>query len=285
MCFTFEFSWITKTPKKKFLVVFDIDGVVCKPVESLPILPGYKFLMYNLKNFQLQHPECPNPVTFIEQKKTYYYYFPPYLEILFNYLIKANCRIAFFSAAHEERNIIILDKLLSNIFGKESYQQLKTAGQFDVFSSHHLRKGNESLNELHYAVKDLSIILKHKEDIENSVLIEDQPCYAAHNTPCITGLNLYRWNISATNDSPFCFAKNNAYYLLGIFIDYFNTKQYLSFKEWSQIIALEKNPNDTNTSFVKKMILLGLQEAKNQYQHAIFYGSPETLKLLNLKKD
>ncbi|MGD0465437.1 MAG: hypothetical protein ABSA84_01920, partial [Gammaproteobacteria bacterium] len=97
--------------------------------------------------------------------------------------------------------------------------------------------------------------------------------------------NLYRWNISATNDSPFCFAKNNAYYLLGIFIDYFNTKQYLSFKEWSQIIALEKNPNDTNTSFVRKMILLGLQEAKNQYQHAIFYGSPETLKLLNLKKD
>ena len=278
MCFTFEFSWIKKK-QKKFLVVFDIDGVVCKPLESYPILPGYQCLIYNVNNFKLQHSECPNPITFIEKNKIHYYYFPPYLEVLFNYLIKSNCRIAFFSAAAEDRNIIILEKLLSETLGKEYYQQLKTSGQFDVFSSHHLRKGQESLREFHYAVKDLSIILKDNEDINNSILIEDQPCYAAYNTPCITGLNLYRWTISATNDSPFCFAKNNAYYLLGIFNDYFNNKQYLSFKEWSQKISLDKKPNDTNTPFVRDMILSGLQEVKKQHQNIIIYGIPQPLEL------
>ena len=272
---------ITETTNQKFVIVFDIDGVICKPSESEF---SFQYIVDNITDFQTMHPECPPPATFSYQDTTYYHYFPPYLEILFNYLINNNCRIVFFSAAAEDRNIIILEKLLLELFSTEKYRQLKATGQFDIFSSHHLRPGIPSV-DLNGAVKDLAIVLQEEEDINNSVLIEDQPCYASSNTPCITALNLYQWDLLVMNNSPLCFVKNNTYYLLGIFSNYFNNKQYLSssLKAWSQQLYINKKPFDTNTTFVRDMILLGLHEINKQNPEAVFYGELEPLELTYLR--
>ena len=259
--------------KQKFVIVFDIDGVLCTQSESEF---DFQCMADTVINFKDLHPECPTPATFGYISTTYYHYFPPYLDLLFNYLINNNCRIVFFSAASEERNILILEKLLSELFSEDKYSQFKATGQFKIFSSNHLRP-RKSFEEISAKIKDVSIVLQDDENINNSVLIEDQPSYAAFNTPCITALNLYQWDLLTLNDSPRCFVKNNTYYLLGIFSDFFNNKKYLSLslKDWSQSMYIHKKPSDTNTLFVRNMISLGLQEVAKHRPNAIFYGNQE----------
>jgi len=266
---------------RKFVIVFDIDGVICNQTASEF---SFQNIVDNITDFQDLHPECPPPATFSYLETTYYHYFPPYLEILFNYLINHNCRIVFFSAASEDRNLTILEKLLLTPFSEEKYQQLKSAGQFDIFSSQHLRPGITNVDPSG-TVKDLSIVLKDKEDINNSILIEDQPRYAAYNSPCITALNLYQWDLFTMKDSPLCFVKNNTYYLLGIFSNFFDTDQHLSssLNEWSQQLYINKKPFDTNTPFIREMIFAGLNEVNKQRPEAVFYGELQPLEITCLR--
>jgi hypothetical protein len=256
------------TDLSKFVIVFDIDGIICRP-QSKQLDED---IFQDQKYFHMSNPECPAAITIQNLELQYIYYFPPYLDVLFRYLINSNCRIVFFSAANEARNTLLLTKLLTNIMGSADYQQLKSSGQFNIFSSHHLTLYNK---------KDISIVLNEHEDLNNSVLIDDQVQNALENTACISAFNLYSWEFSyKDNDSFFALAKNNAYYLLGIFINYFNNQQNLSLKDWLIKININKKYlSNISTNFVQEMISLGLDQVKQYYPDAIFYGK-RSFKLL-----
>lgn len=244
--------------RNKFVIVFDIDGVICKPpLDSEFILDDPKYI----DKFQQLHPECPDPIIFNYKEELYFHFFPPYLNILFDYLINCNCRIAFFSAGMKARNIELIEHLLTNILGNERYQELKEANQFTVFSK-------DSLNQ--EQKKDIAIILNAYEDPNNSVLIEDQPENATYNTPCILAISLFTWDLwQEDNASIKCLPKSTVYYLLGVFISYFNQERIdnITLKDW---LEYKKLPN--NRDCIENMIKLGLQEVQKQYHNAIFYG-------------
>lgn len=249
------------TDLSKFVIVFDLDGIICRPQAK----QLHEDTQIDQTCFNLANPECPVSLLIPSNTSQYIYYFPPYLDVLFRYLINSNCRIIFFSAANEARNTLLVTKLLTNIMGYIDYPQLKYSGQFNIFSNHHLTLHNK---------KDISIVLNEHEDLNNSVLIDDQIQNAIENTSCISAFNLYSWDFShKDHDSFFSLAKNNAYYLLGIFINYFNNQQNLSLKDWLIKININKKDlSDIPVNFIKQMISLGLEQVKQYYPDAIFYG-------------
>ena len=279
--------------KKKFVIVFDLDGVICKPpMSGFP--SGLCSLMTQsaeIDQFPQLHPECPLPILFKSRVEEYYHFFPPYLDVLIKYLIENGSRIVFFSAGNEDRNKFLVDALLSTILGRQYYQQLKEKGQFSVFSSNNLRRSyhlhETGVGMIHgHYVKDLAQVLQDDEVIENSILVEDQPAYAAFNSkPCIMSLILYQWDILSFNDSELSFPKNNVYYLLGIFISYFDSDKSLSLslREGIEKIYQEKvspdhlkngnAPLEKFHPFVLEMISLGLLEVQKQRPDAVFYGT------------
>jgi len=247
---------------RKFLIVFDLDGVICKPQSE-----GEVNYIDDPIEFHKANLECPIPVAIDYRGALYFHYFPPYLDVLFNYLISCNCRIAFFSAAIEFRNVDLLKEFLPDLLGDSRYEQLQAEGQFAVFSNIHLTPDNK---------KDISIIVNQNqnEDLNNSLLIEDQPQNAANNTSCIQVISLCAWDIlSQDNTSVECLPKSNTYYLLGIFVSYFNKAMLcgVTLKEWLHSVGLDKQILN-NPAFIQEMILLGLQEVQKQYPDAVHYG-------------
>jgi hypothetical protein len=261
---------------KKFVIVFDIDGVICKPpVDSEIILDDLEYI----DQFQQLHPECHAPMEFNYKEDFYLHFFPPYLDILFKFLINHNCRIAFFSAGMEERNLQLIEHLLTNILDENQYYELKNSGQFVVFSKNSLTQDKK---------KDISVILNTNEDPDNSALIEDQVENATDNTSCIGALNLFHWDLWCYNNNSIkCLPKNAAYYLLGIFVSYFgkNNHNNISLKNWLEFINLNKQPPN-NIIFIEHMINIGLQEVQKEYHDAICYGTDcfAIKKLTNIPK-
>lgn len=185
--------------------------------------------MFDVDTLNKQHPEC-KLILYPLIESGYIHCFIPYLDVLFEYLINKNNRIVFFSAGPENRNISVIERLLVSLFGENNYQILKQQGQFEVFSSQHLREAIYEKGEIYNNhIKDLKIVLKENESIANTILIEDQPFYAAYDqTPCIIGIKLE--NLFNSNNKEKNFSKNATYYLLGLFKEYFNSSLNLNEK-------------------------------------------------------
>lgn len=262
------------------VIVFDIDGVLCwqKEVE-----------LFSSDELEEDHSECPL-VVFSWEEMDYTHCFIPYLDVLIDYLINAGSRIVFFSAGPECRNNAVIEKLLIKLFGEDRYKELKCDGQFEVFSPKDMRESIPTHGEIYNnRIKDLNIVLKDDETILDSILIEDQSLYAAWDQrPCIVGLVLENLLFESKETN---FSKNAAYYLLGIFIEYFNNNQdFLPLKLWVENFFLEKNneysmhsqvecnrqvcyvPQITDP-WVLNLINSGLSEVQKKYPDASLFGS------------
>jgi len=225
------------------LVVFDIDGVLCWMMNNHAA---------NLYQFTIIHPECPL-IIYSTADTSYPHCFAPYLDVLIQ------------------------------LFGKERYEELKLSGQFEIFSAHQMRAANHELGEVGSYVKDLSVVLKDQEEIANSILIEDQPNNAAHDQqPCIM-VDLKTWDTLLPNNLEQCFAKNNVYYLLGIFSNYFNLRGDLPpLRLWIEDFFKEKVSDGhflgrfymphKYDQFVIDMIDCGLEEVRKRHSNAMLYG-------------
>ena len=129
------------------------------------------------------------------------YYMFPHFKCLLDYLISHNCEIAFFSAAPKRRNMDLLNNYLSHdtMFGTAGFDRLKAEGQFKVYSDNHLRDNCKSLKAL----------LRSDQCIDDTVLIDDTHGNAPEDEQPLILIP----------GSKFHF--NNMYYLLGLFINYF----------------------------------------------------------------
>lgn len=225
---------IQPSSRRSRVVVFDIDNALCirASCEDLP-------------HIREEHPECPiimfrHKDKWSEEYTTYPHIFIPYLQILFEYLIKQGVRIVFFSSGDKQRNIPVITELLTSFWGTEKYEALKSKGQFDIFSIEHTReglyrenvyytykKGTEGTN-----VKDLKVVVREGESLLDVILVEDDYSYTAYDQePCLRVFDLFSWSWSLHKDSKDSrnntnFAKNSVYYMLGLFKTYFENEKY-----------------------------------------------------------
>ena len=83
---------------------------------------------------------------------------------------------------------------------------------------------NEPINTQH-SVKDLSLLLKHIEQIKDAILIDDQlwRIAASEQQLGILPLSLYNFGIAKTNSLAGVFVENSNIYLLGLFIKFFSS--------------------------------------------------------------
>ncbi len=271
------------------VIVFDIDGILCwqRDVD-----------LFDFDELQINHPDC-HLIVFPMIEAGYIHCFVPYLDVLMNYLINTGSRIAFFSAGSESRNIVVIGELLIKLFGEVRYQELKDAGQFNIFSGHQMRIANSQLGEEYTThVKDLNIVLEGNETILDAILIDDQPRYVAHDqTPCIVGIVLEDLLENFRQDN---FSKNAVYYLLGVFSNYFNDNQdSLPIRVWMKNFFLEHTdyniiysnlylPHDffipeKNNKCVLQLIQQGLQEVQKTYPDAMLYGQQEKISVANTR--
>lgn len=261
----------------KCLIVFDIDGVLCWQTYDNSCDPH---------RFAALHPECPL-ILFPNKDHVYPHCFAPHLDVLIEYLISNGSRIAFFSAGHYSRNNVVINELLIELLGEERYTELKSAGQFDIFSANDMREASYEFGETGNYVKDLNIILKDQETSQNSILIEDNINYAAYDQqPCIMAIPLGDWSFLLEDESEHSFSKNAVYYLLGIFSHYFNLGEDLPpLRVWVERFFLEQTGSEghflkkcympqSTDQLVLEMINLGLQEVQKKHPDAIFYNAP-----------
>ena len=137
-----------KVTGDKLVVVFDIDDTICKEIDRKDI---EKIKLLNLEAL-IAHWEGEHGI--------YHYLCLPYLDVLFHYLISHDVRIVFFSAGIDDRNITILEQILSQSLGEDTYQKLKTTGQFEIFSAHHLTQNYNAILGEGRNIKDLEKIIK-----------------------------------------------------------------------------------------------------------------------------
>ena len=271
---------------KKSIVVFDIDDAICMIGNS-----------YELEAIKAANPECPIVMYKCEKSEQYPHLFVPYLQVLFEYLIKNGARVVFFSSAVEHRNISVIPQLLVNILGEERYALLKSQGQFAIFSKQHVRPGKPWHSREGNYVKDLKTVIAEGEDLENAVLIEDQPSYVAHDQePCISVLDCLYWKPTYTNakdDGQGILPKNTVYYLLGLFKTYFENKDYAQMPlrkgiarifpstpaHYDYMHKVKPGPlfyanhlDGDNSQFIYDMICLGLDEVRKTDPEAILYA-------------
>jgi hypothetical protein len=260
---------------KKFVVVFDLDGAIC----SLGTFGGSKLPVSEAKKL---HPEC-HVVTFEYEGTAYSHYFIPYFKYLITYLIDNGARIVFFSSGIEARNKYVINTLIQESFSQEIIDLWRTQGQFEIFSKPNLIKNQRGEKEnriLGYGnyIKDLNIVLKKDidETIDDAILIEDQPSYAAvGQEPCIKVIDFEFWYPEVTDDvggmcnGEYAFAKNSTYYLLGLFKTYIESKEYNNFPvrtAFKKILAPytdligERKDQKAYKEFEINMITLGFSE-------------------------
>lgn len=269
------------------VIVFDIDGVLCWQKDAE---------LFNLDDLEINHSECPL-VIFSWTEMDYIHCFVPYLDVLIDYLIGYGSRVAFFSAGPENRNNIVIEKLLIQLFGEDRYKELKYDGQFEVFSPKDMREAIPAKGEIYTRyVKDLNIVLKDHETILDSILIEDQSLNMAWDQkPCIVGLVLENllYDFQESN-----FSKNAVYYLLGIFIEYFNNNpDALPLRSWMEKFFLEKNNRylihaeieygrqicyvpQKNDPWAINLINSGLTEVQQRYPNARLFGIKNNIKII-----
>jgi hypothetical protein len=253
---------------KKPVIVFDIDDTICTDIPSgTDVVENAKLL---------------NPGTQSGSWSRYTYLCLPYLDSLFNYLIDHKARIVFFSAGIKERNVALLEQILPQYLGEERYELLKAQGQFQIFSEDDLTPSNgENLGEGRH-IKDLNKVI-NGVDQRNVILIDDDSSYVqAYQRPYIQPLDLSDWNVLSQRENGYNdFAKNGAYYLLGIFKEYFEQEQYSAlqlkdglievYKE-REVSIFKKYHATSRNPFVREMIYSGLTEVQKTHEEAVLYG-------------
>lgn len=239
------------TKNRKTLVVFDIDETICCAYE------GYLV-------FEAQKRKC---------LQCDGYYFIPYIKHLIKYLLcQNNTRIAFFSAGEAVRNIPLICKFLCAILGAERYNSLVLEGQFEVFSRHHQSKvWDHKSKEFIDSQKDLNLVLKPGETINDAILVDDRSgsAHADHPVFIQTPHVVYygteydeRW-------------RNNSAYFLGIFKVYYESLIYssMTLRECiTQLIPISEYSKPA-LAFQKQMIELGLSEIRKTHSFAACYNS------------
>jgi hypothetical protein len=239
----------------KRVVVFDIDDTLCNLYNNL-----------NCSKFSFVVSGCPAS-----------YFAFPHLDSLTNYLLSKNVRIAIFSAGVEYRNLPLCESLFTSIYGANKYQNLKTEGQFEVFSRHHHQKlGNEMISD-----KDLRIVLKPDETIDNSLLIDDK-FYC-----CMSGQEN-----NFTIVPEIIGFQNYGYYFIGLFKSYFESdlcdklsmSQFMSEKiifhlaeetHWENEEArqnyIKQRQQSISIQFILDMVKMGLGEVRKTTPNAVVY--------------
>lgn len=272
----------------KYVIVFDIDVVLAhqdlRDDEEMDLARSL-------------HPDSP-VTTFEHDRSKVMGFWLPYMDVLFDYLMKFDSRIVIFSSSIEERNVSIINQALTQVYGEDKYRDLLEKGQFKILSKQHLRPGDRERKEFGNFIKDLTIVVQNGEDIENAILIEDQPSYAAHDQVfCIKSFDLEEWCYTASPNSRHSFRKNGTYYLLGLFKEYFENKKYsdLSLRAGLKTMFEEQHgkihdkgiyyPSDyfyiddrgesshVNAKFTTAMLDSGLAEVQKKYPEASFYGT------------
>lgn len=261
--------------RRRYVAVFDIDDALCRVIDETQ----------ELELIKKYSPECPI-ITYIHTgdrfKGDYIHSFSPYLNILFEYLIERGVRIVFFSSALKERNLSVIPELLTSFWGAARYQTLKSEGQFEIFSRDNLRLGLH-LGREGNCVKDLRIVIEKDESLLDAVLIENDSSYTAYDQePCIYVIDLFLAYLDERRDKEanfYHFAKNSAYYIIGLFKTYFEHEKYnkLPFREGLDQIL----PTDLRESysffkqhpFADKMIRIGLEEVQKKVPDARLYKS------------
>ncbi|KAL6954111.1 hypothetical protein U1Q18_049577 [Sarracenia purpurea var. burkii] len=270
---------------RKRVAVFDFDDTLCKDIHDWEI-DGINQVDFVRKN----HPECPTfEATFKAAFDVYdqhHYVCLPYLRILFEYLFDRGVRIVFFSSAERYQNVVRIPLLLARLLGNQTYESLKSKGQFDIFSREEERLGNRSTPEGNY-VKDLRVVVRDGESLSDAVLVDDDPCFASLDQhPCLVTLCLFLWTLRNESESirseedDYNFAKNSIYYMLGVFKTYFEHEKYrrLPFRQGlDHIVPRYKFYRDFVSEvwrhpLVRHMIDVGLSEVQKQVPSATFYG-------------
>jgi hypothetical protein len=236
------------TNRKKDVVVFDIDDTLC-------ILAGSK-----------PKEDCTKYVIVFQDETMKFTHFTfPHFEFLATYLLRNNVRIAVFSAAIEERNVLLTRDIFVDILGIKKYQKLvEKEQQFQVFSRNHQRSNS--------ANKDLSIILNNDEKLENCVLIDDntQCCQPGQEKNFILIPEIIGF-------------QNYGYYFIGLFKSYVESKNYnkLSISQFmSEFIDVVNTGEVYNTcrqernisiQFILDMVKSGLVEVRKTTPNAEIY--------------
>jgi hypothetical protein len=156
-----------------------------------------------------------------------------------------------------------MNNIFTHVFGETEYNKLVSEGQFQVFSKHH-RLNKYSSN------KDLLIVLKDDEQLENALLIDD------YNYCCKPGQE--KNFILVPSIIGF---QNLAFYYIGLFKSYFDsdnctTKSISQFM--SENIQIQKTgvflgcqKTDVSIQFVLDMVKIGLDEVRKSKPNAAFY--------------
>lgn len=152
-------------------IVLDIDKVlVCAQVENVQ-----QALFFQ------------NTGAIITAIKTYYV-FPGVIEFITLLFQTENINVSFYSAGIKERNVLLVKSLLKLAFPKPKYKQIKK--QTRILSRNDLVLANIE-KSMAYATfyglptigrkqKDLSKVLTEEDSLEQTILIDDDPCYIAY---------------------------------------------------------------------------------------------------------
>lgn len=184
------------------VAVFDVDGVLCAP------------LMQPLEDHQ--EPGVMR-IHFPHQGKVYTHIFLPYVDVMLRVLVGWGVRVCFFSSADASRNIPVLSTLVDRSFGADEAARLRSEGQFVIHSKGLLRDRRDGTGEYGGKIKDMTRVVRPDEQLEDLVLIEDQPSYtAADQLPCLRALDIDLWNPHEPRYADH-YIKNGAAWILGVF--------------------------------------------------------------------
>jgi len=228
-------------------------------------------------------PECQR-ILWIHKESggRYVHIFLPFLQILFEYLLKHGVRIAFFSSGHKERNLSVLSELLQFFWGIEKYEELKSKAQFAIHSTKDdMQERIRAMFEGENTVKDLRKVILDGESLSDIILVDDDQSYRAYDQKLfIVVMGLYpAWSSKTSR-------LNNIYYKLGLFKTYFEHEKYnkLSLRDGLDLILPTEgspHPHETrvferyfneNHPFAQSMMDIGLFEIRKQFPNATLYS-------------
>lgn len=182
------------------VVVLDLDDVLCTIVLDEP---------------EDIRPECLR-VPFVHEGHTWTHVFVPYVDVLLRTLPAWGVRVAFFSSGAAERNHPVIGELVLRALGPEAAARAREQGQFAIHSNDDLRPSVEGTVEDGINVKDLLRVIRPGEALDDAILVEDQPSYAAAGQrPCLQAMALSTWHPSR-GESGDVYAANGVAWILGV---------------------------------------------------------------------
>ena len=186
-----------------------------------------------------------------------YYIFPGYYA-LFRWLHSKGERILFFSSGTEERNVELVDKLMKMSFG-DSASEIG----YKIFSRHHCidtaemeRVESDKYQScfLGQRKKKLSGIVVHEDELQNTLLIDDDNSYMVkgeeYNFIYVRYCYLYLQDTESIYSDPFHYF-HRAYYLAGLFSKMFETMENnkVSLIEAAKYVQIDIEGKELNRDF------------------------------------